>query len=179
MKTLLAFTLVALGGCAASAGPVEIDHTPHPAYVYDPAKCAGHWHVDRATFDADTLAAIDASPAALARFTGRDALTLDAMPGDSCTIRATLSSALPDDTDFVGQYDRGTGNITIVSDWVPACEGLTFGRCTGPVILHEILHGLGVGHVTGSGIMNAHVMAPFFSKEDHEVCVTEGACVAP
>lgn len=145
---------------------------------FDPTMCNGHWHVDRASFEAnapEALPMLDASPAAWARLSGRlDGLTLGSGPGQRCTLRmvATAPDGWP--SDQTGLYDPKTGDITVVSSRLFACED---GRtpCLGAILLHEIGHGMGMKH-TSHGIMATGSVAPFWTHEDHTECVRVGAC---
>lgn len=178
---LLAAALAA--GCSGLAvGTLEEDvDAVHPSF--DPARCGGHWHVDRASFERNApegLDAIDASPASWTRFTAKPgSLSFDEVPGPSCTIRALLAREVPFET-ATGRYNPRTGDVTLVIDRMPACADAPAwaGSCLGPVILHEIGHGMGIPHIElhERGIMHENTMNSWFTAADRRVCEKAGAC---
>lgn len=126
---------------------------------------------------------IDRTPVALDRFTGRVGLvTFDEVPSTTCTIRALREGEAEAVAPIhSGEYSTASGDITLVIDRIPRCAGAADSdrsRCTGSVLLHEILHGFGVGHVRDDeqGIMHPTVIAPFFTKADWRVCREAGVC---
>lgn len=184
MKAVLAAAalLALVAGCAApDAGAAAEEPATHASF--DPAKCSGHWHVDVASFAAlapQLLGELDATVASWERFSGRPgSLVLSSDHAPSCVVRAVLARDWAPPTE-AGLYDPATGDVTIVVDLMPSCVDAPAwaGPCLGPLLLHELGHGMGVGHLPAgeSGIMNAHTMSSFWSAADRRACVTAGAC---
>lgn len=163
------------------APPAVIDAEPEPR-----ADCRGHWHVDRASFERnapEAIAMLEQAPDALERFTGRaNVLRFDDEPGETCTIRALRDGeeeASLVDASHSGEYSWETGNIRIVIDRMPACDGAEVDvPCVASVLLHELLHGYGLVHVKDDeeGIMHPSVIEPFFTEADRRVCRAAGLC---
>ncbi len=189
LLTMLAATLFAAGCTQTAIGTGEAIEAEtfeaHPAF--DPHMCGGHWHVDRASFadigEIDALPELDLTVASWERFSGRPgSLSFDEIPAATCTIRATLERYTPG-VGYTGHYDDKTGNIVLIVDRMPPCADAPeyAHRCTGPLMLHEIGHGMGVGHIgkDETGIMHESVMASWYSAADHRVCMAAGACTNP
>lgn len=178
MRLFAAVAALALVGCSAEAEPAPEPH----AYAFDPSICAGHWHVDRASFARlapDGLQAIEASPASWDRFSAKPgSLSFDDAPAATCTIRIALGAEVPEET-ATGRYNATTGNIVLIVDRMPPCADVPWSlTCLGPVILHEIGHGMGMPHIDDAdhGIMNAHVMNAWFTRADRRLCEKTLAC---
>lgn len=183
MAAIAAAALAAIG-CSAPAGEEGHGHGEdgaHPAF--DPAKCGGLWHVDRASFERlapEGLDAISRSAESWDRFSGKPgSLRFDEEVAEGCTIRAALAAEVPEEA-ATGRYHPADGSIVLVIDRMPACDGAPAwaGTCLGPVILHEVGHGMGLGHLAESdrGIMHPSIMNPWWTLADREACVAAGAC---
>ena len=186
----LALSSVACASPTTATDDTDVSGTELGTPVAPATTCNGLWHIDRASFERNALRALDFIHAAqndVIAFAGRPGIvTFDYEPAATCTIRALSVDELPSSWPGSAGRNADNGDIEIVQAFIyDVCQVAPVDPrrpCSASVLAHELLHGLGVGHLAAGvpGVMAPLVaeMSGQFTAADRELCVAAKVCAA-